>query len=180
MALDESTLLVWNQAAGSTEVSPTAPVRLLVIEPNRLGPLDSDLNSLFERMNAQKGFIALGGSATAEMSFSTRNVDEELKAEFPEVFWPIDELLILCHSSGIATEHGSADLALLAAHPRRSRYWLYPQDWFNTGGLDYGYQWVTRVARNPQTGHIHGEGIRIEPFILDDSLRGLRRSESAG
>jgi hypothetical protein len=179
MALDESTLLVWNQGLGLTEVAPSEPVRLFVIEPNRLRPLDSDLNVLFERMKTQKELVALGGNTSAEMSLSTRVVDEELKAEFPEPLQSVEELLILCHSSGIATERGSVDLALLVAHPRRSEYRLYPQDWFNTAGLDYGYQWVTRVARNPQTGQIHGEGIRIEPFILDDSLRGLRRFESA-
>jgi len=51
MALDESTLLVWNQGVGLSEVSPTAPVRLFVIEPNRLRPIDGDLISLFMRMD---------------------------------------------------------------------------------------------------------------------------------
>jgi hypothetical protein len=49
---------------------------------------------------------------------------------------------------------------------------LYPQDWFNDGRVDLGYQWVTRVARDPETGRIHGDGIRIDPFSLDDSMRG--------
>jgi hypothetical protein len=49
---------------------------------------------------------------------------------------------------------------------------LYPQDWFNVGRVDLGYQWVTRAARDPKTGRIHGDGIRIDPFILDDSMRG--------
>jgi hypothetical protein len=150
-----------------------------VIEPNRLRPLGDELISLYERMNAQKEFIALGGNASAEMSLSTRIVDEEQKVDFPEALKSIEELLILCRSSGIATQPGSVNLALLVAHPRESEYRLYPQDWFSTAGLDYGYQWVTRVVRNPLTGYIHGEGFRISPFILDDSLRGLRRSGPA-
>jgi len=65
------------------------------------------------------------------------------------------------------------DLALLVAHPRTSSYRLYSQDWFNSLDLDFGYQWVTRVARHPETGRVHGDGIRIHPFVLDDLLRGL-------
>ena len=64
-----------------------------------------------------------------------------------------------------------ADLALMVACPRECTVQLYGQDWFNGGGLDYGYQWVTRVARDPKTGKVRGEGIRISPFVLDTSLR---------
>jgi hypothetical protein len=178
MVLDESTLLVWNQGR-EYEGLPTPPIRLFVIEPNRLRPLQDDLNSLYERMDSHNEFIVLGGSATAEMSLSTTNVTDDQSAEFPEILHSTDELLILCHSSGIPQASGSVDLALLVANPRLSRYRLYPQDWFNNSGLDFGYQWVTRMARNPQTGYVHGEGFRIRPFILDNSLRMLRIENAA-
>jgi hypothetical protein len=81
--------------------------------------------------------------------------------------------LILCHSSAIeeSPRGERSNLALLVAKPRTGIYELYPQDWFNSAGLDYGYQWVTRVARDPKSGRIHGEGFRIRPFVLDDTLR---------
>jgi hypothetical protein len=174
-AFDERTLLVWHQS--SSWAPPTAPVRLLVIEPALLKPLDTDLRSLCERMNAEKEFVSLGGDATAELSLATANTDDELTVGFPTCIQEIEELLILCNSSGIARQAGSGMLALMVANPRKGSYRLYPQDWFNKGGVDLGYQWVTRVARNPRTGHIHGEGFRISPFVLDDSLRGLRSIE---
>ena len=175
MALNESMLLIWNQARRTTDVSPTSSVRLLVIEPSRLRPLHNDLNSLYERMNAQSEFLALGGNAYAEICLSTTKVNDDLTAQFPAQLQSVDELLILCHSSDIPSDRGSVDLALLVAHPRLSHYRLYPQDWFNHSDMDFGYQWVTRMVRNPETGFVHGEGIRIAPFILDDSLRDLRR-----
>ena len=55
--------------------------------------------------------------------------------------------------------------------PKEGRVEVYPQDWFNEGNLDYGYQWVTRVARDSISGKIFGEGIRISQFVLDSSLR---------
>jgi hypothetical protein len=179
MALDDSKLLVWNQSREVPEGMPTPPIRLFVIEPNRLRPLQSDLSSLYERMNFQNEFIALGGDAVAEMRLSSTNVTDNLSATFPEFLQSTDELLILCHSSGIPKSSGSVDLALMVANPRLSSYRLYPQDWFNNSGLDFGYQWVTRVARNPDTGNVHGEGFRIKPFILDDSLRMPRTENGA-
>jgi hypothetical protein len=172
LTIDNTTMLIWNQERKKAEVSPTSPVRLIVIEPNRLRPLRDDPNSLYERMNTQGEFLMLGGTASEEVCLSTTNVTDDLTAIFPKQLQSIDELFILCDSSGISS---SANLALLVANPRLSRYRLYAQDWFNNSGMDFGYQWVTRMARNPETGFVHGEGIRIAPFILDDSLRELRR-----
>jgi hypothetical protein len=50
---------------------------------------------------------------------------------------------------------------------------IIPQDWFNEGAYDLGYQWVTRVARLPGSGDIVGEGIRLGLFRLDPSGRQL-------
>lgn len=44
---------------------------------------------------------------------------------------------------------------------------VYPQRWFTAEACDLGYQWITRVAREPRTGRLVGDGIRISPFVLD-------------
>lgn len=46
-----------------------------------------------------------------------------------------------------------------------------PQDWFNQGPYDFGYQWITRMARLPDVGEIVGEGIRLGVFRLDSPCR---------
>jgi len=109
------------------------------------------------------------------MYLKTDLTDEDISADFPKEIQAVDELLILCDSSAIAPrEDGiNANLALLVAKPRQSIYQLYPQDWFNSSDLDFGYQWITRVARDPQTGRVHGERFRPKPFELDESLRQL-------
>jgi hypothetical protein len=173
MPLDDCSFLVWHQRW--TGAPPTEPVRLLIVRPDQLPPLGNDLDPLMEQMNRDTAILILGATC-AELTLSSGNVVDELRVEFPEQLRSLDELLILCHSSGIETPcSGGSNLALLVARPRKSTYRLYPQDWFNSGGLDYGYQWVTRIARDPLTRHIHGEGVRIAPFVLDDSLRRLRK-----
>lgn len=51
MMLDESSLQIWHQS--QKETSPSEPVRLLVIQPALLSALESNLDSLYKRMNAE-------------------------------------------------------------------------------------------------------------------------------
>lgn len=59
--------------------------------------------------------------------------------------------------------------------PKQDLVFIYPQDWFNKADYDFGYEWITRVARDPKSGYIRGEGIRISDFILDDSNRQVKK-----
>jgi len=123
MPLDESSLLIWHQR--STQAGPSEPVRLLIVQPKDLSPLGENPDSLFERMSRDVPII-IGGAASAEMSLATTNAVDELHAEYPEQLRSTNELLILCHTSGIETlgSQGS-NLAVLVARPRQSTYRLY-------------------------------------------------------
>ena len=59
--------------------------------------------------------------------------------------------------------------------PRTGSISVLPQRWFKEDDIDPGYQWITRAARDPQTGHIIGGGIRIPRFELDDTGMYLKR-----
>jgi hypothetical protein len=167
MQLDESTLLVWNQGKDPS-------VRLVLFRPGLLPPFESDLEDIEREMSASGKLMELAGPPLASCTLSTTTIEQDVITEFPQEFCRIEELLILCHSPAIRSIPGmKVDLALLLAKPSQGVFRLYPQDWFNAADLDFGYQWVTRVARDPKTGRIHGEGIRIAPFELDDSLRRL-------
>lgn len=51
---------------------------------------------------------------------------------------------------------------------------VFPQDWFNAGNYDFGYQWITRVARRSD-GSIIGDGIRLGSFELDETNRRINK-----
>ena len=144
-----------------------------VFRPVDLPPLEGKLEMLCEAMRREKAPLVVARPPVCEFAIPTTVESERRELVFPEPLRNIEELLILCHSSGVeespSGEH--SDLALLVAHPADGAYELFPQDWFNSAGLDYLYQWVTRVARDPRTRRIHGEGIRIRSFVLDDTLR---------
>jgi hypothetical protein len=167
--LDAETLLIWFQQPRRSG-APSFPVELLVLKPRVMEPLRGDLDFLAIPAGARP--ILLESAPIAQSKLDTTRVEGDLHAEFPAQLETFEELLILCSSSAIGGGPiFTGDLALLVANPSKSSYRLYPQDWYNRFETDFGYEWVTRVARNPRTGRIHGDGIRIGAFVLDESLR---------
>jgi hypothetical protein len=74
------------------------------------------------------------------------------------------ELLFFVHVEGTQ---------LWALNPKLRMLEVMPQDWFNNGDFDFGYQWPTRAARDELTRAIVGDGIRIGTFVLDRSGRNI-------
>jgi hypothetical protein len=116
---------------------------------------------------------ALMDPPVVSLYLQTAVINESIFTAFPNEIRAIDELLILCDSFSDPASEGwnHANLALLVARPKEASFRLYPQDWFNTADFDFGYQWITRIARDPQTGRVRGEGFRMNSFELDDTLR---------
>lgn len=171
MLIDPDTLLVWHQR--HVEPGPSAPVVLRIFPVADLRRLEGELEELCGSMRRSGAPFISFSSPLCEFPVPTSDAGRGLRLSFPEQLRHVDELLILCHSSAVEESPpvDRSNLALLVAHPREGTYELFPQDWFNSARLDYGYQGVTRVARDPRTGRIHGEGTRISPFVLDDTLQ---------
>jgi len=167
-------VLIWHQGKELNGI--TAPVHFLIVDLQELKPWGGEIDALFLQMKSERLSVWLGGPPIAEFDLETTRVDVDLPADFPQPVRGLDELLLFCDSSGIGPADGfnTANRALLVAKLQSSTYRIYPQDWFNEGSFDFGYQWATRVIRNPVTKHVQGEGIRIGSFVLDDSLRQIR------
>lgn len=172
LLIEPDTLLVWHQPYDESSVA-TLPVVLRTFALGGLRPMTGDLAELCREMRRSKAPFASSDPPAWQVSVSTTVAGRRQDLSLPEPLRSVAELLILCHSSAVKTgpPPDRSNLALMVISPRDGWYELFPQDWFNSAGLDYGYQWVTRVARDPRTGRIHGEGIRIDPFVLDETLR---------
>ncbi len=177
--IGNSTILIWHQAATTGILTP--PVHFLIVDLQQLTPLGKDLHVHYDLMKSREMHILLGGSPSAAFNVETTVVNEALPLNFPLQVKGLGELLLFCDSSGIGISDGwsKANRALIVVNFRSSTYRLYPQDWFNEGSYDFGYQWTTRAIRNLSTNEIHGEGIRIGSFVLDDSFRNLKLPKHA-
>jgi hypothetical protein len=86
------------------------------------------------------------------------------KYVFPSVLKTTEELFIL------VTGDGTRVYQVL---PRRNEVAVYPQDWFNKGNYDFGYQWLTAMVREARSKAVVGYGMRLGVFVLDSTLRNV-------
>ncbi len=167
--LDPGLIVIWHQKRDH----PTPPVTLRIFVLDALRPLRGNVAKLCDEMHRQEASFLAAASPLSELQIPTAVSVDPQQLEFPRALRGIDEMLMLCRTSGTesAPTPGESNLGLLIAQPKRGSYQIYPQDWFNTGKFDYDYEWATRVARDPKTGRVRGDGIRLGAFTLDASLR---------
>jgi hypothetical protein len=171
LALDASTLVIWTQVP--VKKGNTAPVHMAAIDCRQLAPLDNP-GQICAGLPLGGAWRVAGG-VIAELDIPTTEIGSQ-KLEFPSPLAGLDEILILANSSAVNQgDRTRMDECLLIAQPRLGTVEFIPQDWFNDGGFDFDYQWVTRVARDPQTGCVVGDGIRLGTFMLDESCRHIRK-----
>jgi hypothetical protein len=94
----------------------------------------------------------------------------------PPAFAEIEETLVLadCCPEGKPSNHfDQMSRAIFAFDFRSAQVDVLPQEWFNNGNYDFGYQWITRVSRDSNTGRIFGEGIRLGFFRLNETGRSV-------
>ncbi|MBL8897103.1 MAG: hypothetical protein JNM84_05725 [Planctomycetes bacterium] len=81
----------------------------------------------------------------------------------------VDEILMLGEPLPDLGDAHPPRSAIYAWEPRRGSITVYPQVWFTAETMDLGYQWITRIARDPATGRFVGGGFRIDDFELDET-----------
>ena len=88
------------------------------------------------------------------------------KIDVPECFRDLDELLLT--NSYPAGQPSDPAAAIFVLYPHAGLVEVLPQKWFTAEKCDIGYQWISRVARDPVTHRIVGEAVRIGTFELTD------------
>jgi hypothetical protein len=82
---------------------------------------------------------------------------------FPPEFHTCDPFFVLVSDPG----RDKARIHLWTVDPRAESIRVVSQTWFADGPYDFGYQWITRITREPASGVIVGDGIRIKGFVLN-------------
>jgi hypothetical protein len=167
--LPSGTVILWHHERGdAVDARLRNPsIRFVAFDPALLTPI-ANLKMACESLDGRHDEVYLPSGVLAETRVSAALPAGSYDHVFPDVMREAAELLVLAVPE-------LDRLALYVIDPVEDRIDVYPQDWFNQANLDYGYQWVTRVAREPTTGRIQGEGVRIDRFVLDATYRRLAR-----
>ncbi len=172
-SLEGSKFLVWyshDRRPRTTSVT-IGSIEMIILDADKLQAI-KDVRSVCEDMRQTKSSLFyLNGKV------STLNIPRHLEpgihsVEVPDEFCRLKEILMLAEStagSKSGNDYDQMNLALYILKPVEKTVAIVPQDWFNRGSYDFGYQWITRVARDPVTRKIFGEGIRLGNFVLDET-----------
>lgn len=170
--LHDGRLLVWYAEEVGEGPLLRRSMRFRIIDLEQLRPIP-DSAATFAVLGQHSRFYVVSGDV-ATFTLSTALADGVHRIDLSAEMKSLGELLVLAHSTADGRRENHFDamhLRLWILDTTHSQLEIIPQDWFNEGPYDFGYQWVTRVARLPGSGEIVGEGIRLGVFKLDASKR---------
>ena len=146
-------------------------LRLLCFDPDQLAAFPiHEVAGWFKRSQDR---IYSATAPLAEMEIGSRLTAGTHAVEVPAEFRDLDELLLI--GPYPAANNDEAACAILVFRPRAGELTVLPQTWYTANKCDIGYQWITRVTRDPATGRIIGSGIRIRDFELTEDGTMLER-----
>jgi hypothetical protein len=145
-------------------------VRFQAFDLDRLAR-DTELPNPVRRLDGSIDHVVARGVELGSVDIPAHLGEGRHDVQLPEFLMSLDELLLLFQG----TELTEMNRCIMEIHPKDGWLRIYPQDWFNQSDCDFGYQWPTRVTRDPASGRIFGDGIRIGRFVLDETNRQVER-----
>lgn len=164
--LDDGTVLLWRESGEKA-------ARHIVFDCFRLSSLKhipEPLTTAGEIRERKLGIAPLPTSEHWEFSPHLQGGVHPLSV--PHDWSRFEETLVLA-DFGDSNYYDKMARAIFAFDWISKQVEVFPQDWFNTGNYDFGYQWITRAARRSD-GSIVGDGIRLGSFELDETNRRIK------
>lgn len=142
-------------------------IRVVAIDVDNLSSLHIDCDSTCPQSPAH-GYL-IEGAPIGEFWVSRDLEPGDHYIDLPPCFAALNGLMLLGKYAKVQEPACSAIFEIRAGKtPGSHRVYVFPQEWFTRDAFDLGYQWITRVARDPESGRIVGEGFRLNSFVLTD------------
>ena len=176
-AVADNLFLMWRQFhRQSLPRGEVGEVQFHLVDLNRLSPI-SDIDAALAASDddGQQGGIYYNGDAIAKSSYVPAFAVGSTKIKAPKEFSQLGTALVIADIGSSAGYEAEVHIAILEFDFQGETVKSYPQDWFNKGSFDFGYQWISRVWRD-EKGQICGDGVRVGEFRLDSTGRHLDQS----
>jgi hypothetical protein len=164
-ALNNESLLVWYEVDRG-QISPR--IVFTLVDCRTLHVLENASSEAAD-IKTKKDKLRFRGGDPVTFEFPTGVNEGRHPISSPMEFDALPEVLALADFGPLEMQSNEMRRAIFAFDFKSKHVSVMPQRWFNEGGYDFGYQWITRVQRDPKTGQIVGEGFRIGDFRLDAS-----------
>jgi len=153
------------------EYSPSggAYLRVMCFDPDQLEPFPLSEVAGWFKQSSDRVYSKVAPLAEFEIPILPAG---RHRLEIPPEFRAVESEMFFIHSS---TGNKEALQDILVLSPSSGELEVLPQNWLSADKYDHGYQWITRVTRDPVSGRLIGDGIRIGRFELTDDGRQLAR-----
>ncbi|HEY3929475.1 MAG TPA: hypothetical protein VGL89_13960 [Candidatus Koribacter sp.] len=139
-------------------------IRMAMFDADKLKPFDFESVAGWFKQSTERIYSAT--EPVADFEFEGMLPQGTHAVEFPKEFHGIDEMQLV--SSYPAKSKSEPHAAIYVAYPQAALVEVLPQLWFTAETFDIGYQWISRIARDPVTHRLVGEGVRIGGFELTE------------
>lgn len=172
--LNEGWMLLWSRRYGVEGINPL-PVTIHLLNLDQLRRLTDLDRWLVQEPTPADPHFAIAPEFCASTTISSAYPPGRHELSLPHPFERIPEFLIVTENPSLPRKPGEASYCIYTVDPVERSIEVFPQDWFNDGSPDYGYQWITCATRDPKTRRLLVSGIRIDNFILDETGRRIEQ-----
>lgn len=176
LTLTNNRILLWKEEVNKSSTISERYIAFYIISLNNLMALENPVKEI-DFMRKNNISIKFNGKSIS-CNFKTYLEAGTYPINFPIEFQELTELLVLADYGPLTAVSNHFDKmyrAIFSFDFNVNNVTVYPQNWFNNGSYDYGYQWITRVQRDNNTGLIIGEGIRLGNFLLDSTSTNIKK-----
>lgn len=175
-ALTSDLWLLWRQYKPETIPSnEPAEVQFHLLDLQALSPITDIEAALAASDGRRRAGIYYNEKPLAERDYLAAFPPGTTRISGASEFVEAGNVLVLADIGSSAGYEAEVHTAILDFDFPNQLVTSYPQDWFNKGSLDFGYQWISQVWRDEE-GRLCGEGVRIGEFRLDSTGQHLDRS----
>lgn len=165
--IDKTKFIVWYEQTDQKLTKSDLSIQILIVDILNLHTIYHP-DEIVTTLN-QNNKVGYDGDRIAKLTINTTLYFGNHKFIVPNEFKNLGEILILAKSNAPGQESNYWDkmsLSLYILNFQTETLEITPQNWFNNGSFDFGYQWPTRIKRENRTGDIYGDGVRIGAFKL--------------
>jgi len=140
-------------------------LRLTCFDPDRLKAFDLAEVAGWFKQSSERIYSATAPIADFEIPLTLGAGTHKIAA--PAALATVDELLV--PTSYKAMSNDDPAFAIFVFYLQAGLVQVLPQQWFTSAQYRVGQQWITRVARDPESHRIVGECFGVGTFLLEEN-----------